>query len=145
MKKFSILCIRCDHIGDLLVSTPAIHRLRTLWPDAEIDVITSPAGRVALEGNPDIDHIFIYQKKSPRSWVSLVPVLLKKHDMVVGFNAGSSTIRLLTRLARGVKKGFLQTGHQLNAELQQLPHLIFTAELPPGQIRAVPCVDQTLD
>ena len=110
MKKVRILCIRCDHIGDLLVSTPAIHRLRTLWPDAEINMITSPAGRVALEGNPDIDHIFVYQKKSPRSWASLLPVLFRKHDMVVGFNAGSSTIRLLTMLARGGKKGFLQTG-----------------------------------
>lgn len=31
--------------------------------------------------------------------------------MVIGFNVKSSTIRILTALARGVKKGFLQTGN----------------------------------
>ena len=110
MKKFRILCIRCDRIGDLLASTPVFYRLRRLYPDAVIDVVTSPAGRLALADNPDIDNIFIYDKKSFRSWLRLMPELRSPHDMVIGFNAKSSTIRILTALARGEKKGFLQTG-----------------------------------
>ena len=111
MKKPSILCIRCDHIGDLLVSTPVFSRLRRLYPEAEINVITSPAGRLALVGNPDLDGVFVYNKKSFRSWLGLLPLLLKKHDMVIGLNQGSKTIRFLVSLARGAKKGFLQTGN----------------------------------
>lgn len=111
MAKFRILCVRCDRIGDLLVSTPVIHRLRVLYPEAELNVVTSPGGSVALEGNPDIDTIFIYDKKRIASWLKLMPVLLKKHDMVVGFNKASSTIRLLCSLARGGKKRFLNTGN----------------------------------
>ena len=111
MKKFSILCIRCDHIGDLLVSTPVFYRLRQLYPDAEIDVLTSPAGKLALKDNPDINHVFLYNRKAPKSWFSLLPVFLKPYDMVIGLNRNSHTIRLLTRLARGRKKGFLQTGN----------------------------------
>lgn len=111
MSSFRILCIRCDRIGDLLVSTPVLHRLRKLYPDAEIEVVTSPAGALALEGNQDIDRVHVYNKKSLSTWFSLLPVLLKPHDMVVGFNAASRTIRLLTSLARGHKKGFLQTGN----------------------------------
>ena len=79
MKKPSILCIRCDHIGDLLVSTPVFSRLRRLYPEAEINVITSPAGRLALVGNLDLDGVFVYNKKSFRSWLGLLPLLLKKH------------------------------------------------------------------
>ena len=111
MKKFSILCIRCDHIGDLLVSTPAFYRLRQLYPDAEIDVITSPAGRLALQNNSDIDHVFIYNKKKLKTLISLLPVLLKPYDLVIGINGASRTIRMLTALSRGRKKGFLQTGN----------------------------------
>lgn len=111
MQQFRILCIRCDRIGDLLVSTPVLHRLRKLYPEAEINVITSPAGRLALADNPDIDSIFLYEKKSLSSWFRLLPELRRHHDMVIGLNAGSRTIRLLTYLARGVKKGFLQTGN----------------------------------
>ena len=111
VQQFRILCIRCDRIGDLLVSTPVLHRLRKLYPEAEINVITSPAGRLALADNPDIDSIFLYEKKSLSSWFRLLPELRRHHDMVIGLNAGSRTIRLLTYLARGVKKGFLQTGN----------------------------------
>ena len=111
LKKIRILCIRCDRIGDLLASTPVLHRLRKLYPAAEINMITSPAGRLALVDNPDIDNVYIYNKKSLKSWFALFPLLFKVHDLVIGFNAGSKTIRLLAALARGRKKGFLQTGN----------------------------------
>lgn len=110
MSKFRILCLRSDRIGDMLVSTPVIHRVRTLYPDAVLDVIVSPLGAVALEGNPDVDHVFVYDKKSVRTWFSLLPRLLEPHDLVVSFNAKSKTLRMLTLLARGRRKGALNTG-----------------------------------
>ena len=110
MSKFHILCIRSDRIGDMLVSTPVIHRLRVLYPEAVLDVIASPLGAVALEDNPDVDHVFVYDKKSLRSWLGLLPVLLTPHDLVVSFNARSRTLRALTALARGKRKGALNTG-----------------------------------
>ncbi len=105
-----ILCIRSDRIGDMLVSTPVLHRLRTLYPNAVLDVITSPLGAIALEGNPDVDHVAVYDKKSLSSWKNLLPVLLKKHDIVIGFNSKSRTSRFLCMLARGKKKGALNKG-----------------------------------
>ena len=111
LKKFRILCIRCDRIGDLLVSTPVFYRLRQLYPDAVIDVVTSPAGRLALADNPDINNVFVYDKRSLKSWREFLPALFSAHDLVIGFNVASRTIRLLTLLARGRKKGFLQTGN----------------------------------
>jgi len=93
----------------MLVSTPIIHRLRLLYPDAVLDVVASPLGVVALEGNPDIDHIFVYDKKKISSWIALLPHLWEKHDIVLNFNAESRTLRMLSFLARG-KKGALNKG-----------------------------------
>lgn len=110
MKDFRILCLRTDRIGDMLVSTPVFHRIRTLYPDATLDVVASPLGALALESNPDIDHVFVYDKKNARSWLCLLPHLLKKHDLVVNFNGRSRTLRLLSFLARGRKSGALNNG-----------------------------------
>lgn len=106
----SILCLRCDRIGDMLVSTPVLHRLRVLYPEAVITMVASPLGCMALEGNPDIDRVCVYRKGHPLSWRSLVPCLLARHDLVVNFNAASRTLRMLTALARGERKGALNTG-----------------------------------
>ncbi|MBQ3893548.1 MAG: glycosyltransferase family 9 protein [Desulfovibrio sp.] len=110
MPSFSILCLRCDRIGDMLVSTPVLHRLRVLYPDARMTVVASPLGAVALEGNPDIDRVCIYDKHAPASWFSLLPCLLARHDLVVNFNAASRTLRILTALSRGKVKGMLNKG-----------------------------------
>jgi lipopolysaccharide heptosyltransferase II len=52
-----ILLIRPDHVGDLLLATPAIRALRRAHPEAVIDVLASPWGAPALAGNPDIDQV----------------------------------------------------------------------------------------
>ena len=54
---WSILAVRLDHIGDLLMTTPAIASLRRAFPAARIDVLAAPWGRAALDGNPDVDHV----------------------------------------------------------------------------------------
>ncbi len=94
----------------MLVSTPVIHRLRELYPDAVLDVVASPLGAVALEGNPEVDHVFVYDKKNVRSWFSLLPHLWARHDLVVSFNDRSRTLRMLSALARGERKGALNKG-----------------------------------
>ncbi len=53
----SILAVRLDHLGDLLMTTPAIAALRRAFPGARIDVLAAPWGRAALEGNPDVNRV----------------------------------------------------------------------------------------
>ncbi|MCQ2444119.1 MAG: glycosyltransferase family 9 protein [Mailhella sp.] len=110
MNDFRILCIRSDRIGDMLVSTPVFRRLREVYPGARIDVIASPLGAVALEGNPDIDAVHIYDKRHLSSVFSLLPILFSKHDLVVSFNCRSRTVGMLAALARGKRKGALNKG-----------------------------------
>ena len=55
----NILVIKLNHLGDTLLLTPTIHFLRARFPDARIDVIVRKGCEVVLEGNPDINSVFV--------------------------------------------------------------------------------------
>ena len=52
-----ILVIRPDHIGDVLLITPALRLLRRAFPESEITALVGPWSKAALAGNPDIDRL----------------------------------------------------------------------------------------
>lgn len=56
----NILCVRLDYLGDVLMTTPAIHALRESIPGARITLLTSAAGATAARHVPDIDDIIVY-------------------------------------------------------------------------------------
>ena len=55
-----ILVIRLDNLGDVLVTTPAIHAVRQALPEAEITLLASPVGAQAGRLNPDINAVIEY-------------------------------------------------------------------------------------
>jgi heptosyltransferase-2/heptosyltransferase-3 len=56
--------VRLDHLGDVLMSTPALAALRRAHPGAKIAVLAAPWGRAALDGNPDVDVVI----EAPAPW-----------------------------------------------------------------------------
>ncbi len=52
-----ILVIRPDHIGDVLLITPALRLLRQAFPEAEITALVGPWSKAVLAENPHIDRI----------------------------------------------------------------------------------------
>ncbi len=61
-KREKILVIRRDNIGDLVCTTAAFFALRRHYPNAEIGALVNSYNAEVLLGNPNIDHIFVYQK-----------------------------------------------------------------------------------
>lgn len=57
-----ILVIRRDNIGDLVCTTPAFAALRNHYPDAQIGALVNSYNAEVLRGNPNVDHLFVYQK-----------------------------------------------------------------------------------
>src|SRR5262249_30736205 len=51
----SVLYIKPDHLGDLLLATPVLAALRQRLPDAHMTALVGPWSRMALDRNPDID------------------------------------------------------------------------------------------
>jgi len=63
-RKYRILIIRTDRIGDLLLSTPAIKAVREAYPDAHIAVMVRPYVEDIVDGNPYIDEVILCDKYS---------------------------------------------------------------------------------
>ena len=61
-QKARILIIRRDNIGDLACTTPAIAALRRHYLNAEIAALVNSYNAEVLQGNPNLDHVFVYQK-----------------------------------------------------------------------------------
>jgi lipopolysaccharide heptosyltransferase II len=59
-----ILVVKLDHLGDVILATPAIRALRERHPRAVIDALVHPAATAAVAHHPAITNVFMY--RSPR-------------------------------------------------------------------------------
>lgn len=50
-----VLLIRPDHLGDLLLTTPALRLLRGQWPTAHVTALVGPWAAEVLRRNPHVD------------------------------------------------------------------------------------------
>ena len=52
-----VLLIRPDHLGDLLLATPAFHDLHHMWPDARLCLLVGPWSAPIVADNPDLNEV----------------------------------------------------------------------------------------
>ncbi len=75
-----ILAVRLDTLGDVLMTTPALHALRAAGPpDRTITLLTSRPGAAAARLSPDVDDVLVYDApwmKSPRPSSAPTPDLV---------------------------------------------------------------------
>ncbi len=69
IKPRRILILQLDHMGDAILTSPLIARLREAHPHAIIDVLASPSNREIFESNPDIDNVHL----ATRNWFERKP------------------------------------------------------------------------
>jgi lipopolysaccharide heptosyltransferase II len=77
-----ILVIRPDHLGDVLLTTPAIHALRRAKPNAEIHALVGSWSADVLADYPELDRVLTLQfpgftRAAKRSWRFPYQLLLK--------------------------------------------------------------------
>src|SRR5213080_5387914 len=79
-----ILVVKLAGIGDLLLATPALRALRETYPQAQIDLLVTPASAGLLNGWEVIDRVIVLDKylfdypqqllKNPRNLFRLKPL-----------------------------------------------------------------------
>jgi lipopolysaccharide heptosyltransferase II len=77
-----ILAIRLDNLGDVLVTTPAMHAIKESLPGAELTLLTSPVGAQAGRMNPDIDGVVVYQSPQMDPWSRLPQDSAREQRMI---------------------------------------------------------------
>lgn len=74
-----ILCVRLDRLGDILMTTPAIHALRTSAPGRHITLLTSSVGAMAAPYLCDVDEVIAYDAP----WHALLPSTSAHADLAM--------------------------------------------------------------
>lgn len=78
-----ILAIRLDNLGDVLVTTPALHAMKQSLPHAELTLLASPIGAQVGRLNPDLDEVIVYQAPWMDPWHKL-PQDSKREQRMIG-------------------------------------------------------------
>jgi predicted lipopolysaccharide heptosyltransferase III len=105
-----ILWVRLDHIGDVVMSLPALHALRRRYPDAQIDTLVRPGCAALFENNADANRVLTYdsprfpQKKSSggagffRTLALIQRLRRRQYDVAIDMR-GDDIARLLISLS----------------------------------------------
>ncbi|HEX5692584.1 MAG TPA: glycosyltransferase family 9 protein [Roseiflexaceae bacterium] len=54
-----MLFLKPDHLGDVLLATPALAALRQAFPSAQITALVGPWSEFVLQNNPDVDRLLV--------------------------------------------------------------------------------------
>lgn len=103
-----MLLIRADYLGDVLLTTQTLKKIRVRYPDTEIIYLVSKKSQVILNNNPYVDQVITYDpfwffKKSPgvalREYLEVLRRLRRECiDLAVDFRGDLRNIILLMAL-----------------------------------------------
>ena len=77
-----ILAIRLDNLGDVLVTTPALHAIKQSLPHATLTLLASPVGAQVARLNPDLDDVIVYQAPWMDPWHILPQDSRREQQMI---------------------------------------------------------------
>jgi ADP-heptose:LPS heptosyltransferase len=118
-----ILVVKLDHVGDVILATPAIRAIHDAHPQEPVDVLIARGSSVALEGNRSIDRILHYDSTryrrsrehspgEPGALRVIRDVAGGRYSTIVELRGDWWTLLLpiLTRATRRVDRGSVRLG-----------------------------------
>lgn len=97
-----VLIIQTAFIGDVILSTPIIEKIRQNYPQAQIDFLLRKGNESLLIGHPYIHEMFVWDKKSGKfkDLIRILGLIRKnRYDVVINLQRFGST-GLLTALSK---------------------------------------------
>jgi lipopolysaccharide heptosyltransferase II len=102
---FRILLIRFSSIGDIILTTPLIKKIREKYPYSRIDYLTMDRYGELLRGNPHIDNLYLIKSNMPSHELIEIARKLSRHGYDYLFDLHRSSRSALFRLCiRSEKK-----------------------------------------
>jgi heptosyltransferase-2 len=124
MKK--ILIIQTAFIGDVILATPLIEKLKRFFPDSEIDFLVRKGNEGLLRAHPKLNQVLIWDKK--KSKYSALAKLGREirngnYDLLVNLQRFASSGLLTTSSKAKMKIGFSKNPFSF-AFTHKFPHVI---------------------
>ncbi len=116
----SILLIRTDRVGDLVLSTPAITSFRRSWPQARITAVVTGYTEPILRHNPDIDEIVLLPHAQPAKAIANVAKLGRKNGLAVGLAPRTDDIFLTGVSGATTRIGYVYRRRYLSRALARM-------------------------
>lgn len=104
-----VLIIQTASIGDVILATPLIEKLRRFFPEAEIDFLLKKGNEGLFKGHPFLHEVLIWDKstKKTRNLIRLVSAVRKRrYSVVINLQRFASTGILTAFSGAGRKAGF---------------------------------------
>jgi len=106
-----ILIIHTAFIGDIVLSTPLIGKIKDIYPQSELSYLTTPTGAAVLKNNPKIDQLIIYDKKNKdKGLLNLLKLIKKlrkeKYDMVLSLHRYLRSSLIAYGTGAPIRKGY---------------------------------------
>jgi heptosyltransferase-2 len=124
MKK--ILIIQTAFIGDVVLATPLIEKLKNSYPKAQIDFLLRKGNESLLKDHPKLNEILIWDKKGSK-YNNLAKlgkqVRRNKYDLLVNLQRFASSGLLTTSSKAKVKIGFAKNPFSF-AYTHKFPHVV---------------------
>ena len=104
----SVLILRYDRLGDMIVTTPVFRALKDRYPRLRVGVFASELNAPMLRNNPHVDEVYVLFSSWPRLWTEIMRARRDGYDLVLNFifNRTSSAGLLANLIApHGIKVG----------------------------------------
>ncbi|MDQ6767736.1 MAG: glycosyltransferase family 9 protein [Candidatus Eremiobacteraeota bacterium] len=116
----TILLIRTDRVGDLVLSTPAIASFRRSWPRARITAVVTGYTEPVLRHNRDVDELVLLPHRSPLAAIAKVKHVGKAAEIAVGLAPRTDDIFLAGVTGAPTRIGYVYRRRYLSRVLAHL-------------------------
>jgi heptosyltransferase-2 len=78
-----IVIYQTAFLGDLILTTPLIASIKSIYPESELHVIAKPFGKDVLKNNPYVDKLIIFDKKKDSTFNLIKNLRKEKYDIAI--------------------------------------------------------------
>jgi ADP-heptose:LPS heptosyltransferase len=101
-----ILVIRLRRFGDLLLATPTLRAIRSVYPTARIEVLAQAGFHQVLLGNPHIDELLVL-KPGLAAWARLLTICRRRnYDAVLDLQSSSRSLPFVLASCARIRVGW---------------------------------------
>jgi predicted lipopolysaccharide heptosyltransferase III len=106
-----ILVVKLRYVGDVLLATPVLSRLRERFPKAHLAMMVNPGTDGVVRGHPALDDVLVVERGNPaRQWRFARELRARRYDLVIDLTDSDRSAVLSWLTGAPVRLGYNSEG-----------------------------------